>query len=814
MIKQYLKITIRNLTKQKRLAFINIFGLSIGLACSALFLLYAVNEFSFDRFHKNAKNIYRVYEWTQGRPGSEAQGDAGLYMPLGPAMKHDFPDVENYVRFQAAWDKKFVKTSDRTIQLPVAFADPQIFTVFTFKLVFGDPANALANQRSVVLTKRKAIELFGTTDILGKTLEIKIEDKFEPFIITAIAENIPSNSSIRFDILLDFDYLQTTGFGKMAVNNWNFSGFQNYVLLRQGSSLVNDQPRLADFRKKYFPDEGAQLKQYGVWDGKSAFPVSFRLQPVRNIHTTLTIRDSPGEGHIDTKTIWILLSIAAGVLLIACINFTTLAIGRSAGRLKEIGVRKVLGGNRKKLVFQFLTESLLLSIFSLLLGLVIAQILLPFFNQIAGKELAFSFSQYPKLIGFFTGIAILAGVLAGMYPALILSGFKPVESLKRKIKLRGSNVFTNSLVSIQFILSIALIASTIIILQQLHFMRSKNPGFNKENIVVIDANGTDAKKIYPLFKQAVSSNSHIIGITGSDVALGEEGYNSSGFEYNGNQHQALHYKTTPDYIKVTGMQLIAGRDFNPLIASDTLNSVVVNEALGTDLGLTNEKILGVRLKGYLADEKRTPVIIGVVKNFNYFSLKQQVKPILFSQPGDIVPSKFFVRIIPEDAAIALQALDRAWKNIVADIPLKYSFLDDNLDNFYKTEIKLSDIVGWAGGISIFLACLGLFGLAALSAANRTKEIGIRKVLGAPSRVIVQLLSRDFLRLVTIALLIAAPLAWYFMNKWLQDYAYRMRIQWWVFVVTGLGALLLAVATVSLQAIRAANTNPVKSLRTE
>ena len=810
MIKHYFNIAIRSLFRQKVLAFINVFGLSAGLACFTLFLLYAVNEFTFDRFHKNAKDIYRVYEWTQGQAGQEAQGDAGLYMPLGPAMKHNFPDVENYVRFQSALDKKFVKTSDLITQIPVAFADPQIFTVFSFKLLSGSPITALSEQGNVVLTKSKAIDLFGTTDVLGKTLEIKIEDKFEPFTITAVAEDIPSNSSIRFDILLSFDYLQITGFGKMAVNNWNFSGFQNYILLRHGSSLINDPQRLSKFRKKYFPDEEAQLKQYGGWDGKSPYPVSFKLQAVRDIHTTLNIRDSLGE-HIDTKTVWMLLSIATGILLIACINFTTLAIGRSAGRLKEIGLRKVLGANRKKLIFQFLAESLLLSVFSLLLGLVMAQMLLPYFNQLAGKELVFSFTQYPELIGFFVGISILAGILSGIYPSLILSGFNPVESLKRKIKLGGFNIFTNSLVSVQFALSIALIISTVIILQQLNFMRSKNPGFNKENIVVIDADGTDAKKIYPLFKQQASSNSPILGITASDIALGEEGYNSSGFEYNGKHEQAFHYKTSSDYIKVTGIQLISGRDFNPLIASDTINSVIVNESLVTDLGLTNEKILGFRLKGYSAND---PEVIGVVKNFNYFSLKQEVKPMLFSQPGDLVPSKFFVRIKPGDPAIALEVLNRTWKNIVADVPFKYDFLDDNLNNFYRSEIRLSGIIGWAAGISIFLACLGLFGLTALSAANRTKEMGIRKVLGASVRIIVQLISKDFLRLVTIALLIAAPLAWYFMNKWLQDYAYRIRIQWWVFAISGLGALLIALVTVSLQAIKTANTNPVKSLRTE
>jgi putative ABC transport system permease protein len=813
MIRQYLKIAVRSLTRQKVLAFINVFGLSVGLACFMLFLLYAVNEFSFDRFHKNAKNIYRVYEWTQGQTGQEAHSDAGLYMPLGPAMKRDFPDVENYVRFQGAWDNKFVRTTDHAIQMPVAFADPQIFSVFSFKLVFGDPATALADQRNVVLTKNKAIDLFGTIDVVGKNLEIKVEDKFEPFTISAVADNMPSNSSIRFDVLLSFDYLQATALGKMAVNNWSFSGFQNYVLLKQGSSLVNDPQRLFNFRKKYFPDEAAQLKQYGAWDGKSAYPVNFKLQPLRDIHTTLNIRDT-GEGHMDTKSIWMLLSIATGVLLIACINFTTLAIGRSAGRLKEIGLRKALGGNRTKLIFQFLTESVLLSLFSLLIGLALAQVLLPYFNHLAGKELAFSLTQYPELIILFAVIGILAGVLAGLYPSLILSRFGPVESLKQKIKLGGSNIFTNSLVSIQFALSIALVISTVVILQQLNFMRSKNPGFNKDNIVVIDADGTDARKVYAMFKQYVSSNSHIIGITASNVALGEEGYNSSGFEYNGKQEQALHYQTGSDYIKVTGMQLIAGRDFNSEVASDTVNAVIINESLVTELGLTSEKALGLGLKGYFADERRTPVVIGVVKNFNYLSLKQQVKPILFSQPGDLVPSKFLVRIKPGDPAIAIEVLNNTWKKLVADIPMKYSFLDDNLNNFYQSEIRLSGIVGWAGGISIFLACLGLFGLTALTVANRTKEIGIRKVLGASATVIVQLLSKHFLKLVMIALLMAAPIAWYFMNKWLEDYAYRIHIHSWVFVITGLGAMLLAFATVSLQTIRTANANPVKSLRTE
>ncbi len=813
MLIHYIKIAFRNLAAQKVLAFINVVGLSIGLACFSLFLLYAVNEFSFDRFHKNADNIYRVYEWTEGMPGMDNHGDAGLYMPLGPAMKQDFHDVDNYVRYQKSWDEKFIKVNNTSARVPVAFADAQFFTVFSFKLLLGDPVSALKDQHNVVITKDKALQLFGETNVVGKIVQIKADENFEPFTISAVAENVPANSSIQFDVLLSFDYLQTTSFGKDAVNNWRYSGFQTYIQLSNKSKLANDRSRLAQFRQKYFPDEKTEFKKEGIWNGKAVFPVSFRLQPLPDIHRNLKI-NAGGETGIDSKYIWILLSIAVGILLIACINFTTLAIGRSAGRAKEIGIRKVIGSRRKQLIFQFFTESLVLSIFSAILAQLIAQLLLPYFNQLSEKKISFSFSLYPQLIWLFAVLILLVGILAGSYPALVLSRFRPIEVLKNKIKLGGSNILTKSLVTVQFVLSIGLIICTIIILQQLNYMRSKYPGFNKENVVVVDANGTEARKIYPLFKQALYTQSQVIGATSSDIGLGEEGYNSSGFEYNGKHEQIFRYSTGSNYIKVMGMQLLAGRNFDPRIASDSINSVIVNEALVKDLGLTNEKILGLKLKGYSAQEDRTPIVIGVVKNFNFLPLSQEVKALLFSQPSDLQPLKFFVRIKPGNPAPALDVLKKTWATVVPDIPFQYSFLDEKLDNFYKSEARWGNIVGWAGGISIFLACLGLFGLAALTAANRTKEIGIRKVLGASVPVIVQLLSKDFLKLVMIALLIATPLAWYFMNKWLQDYAYRINIHWGVFAITGFVALIIAFLTISFQAIKTAIANPVKSLRTE
>ena len=810
MLKNYFKTAWRNLKKQKTLSFINVFGLSVGLACIGLCILYAVNEFSFDRFHKNVANIYRVYEWTEGLKGSEPGGDGALYTPLGPAMKRDLPEVENYVRIYGSWDEKFIRAGNTTIRMPLTFTDPQLFSVFSFQLLSGNPLSVLRNHRDAVISKDRALQLFGQTNVIGKTVEIKVEDKFEPFIISGVAKNIPANSTIQFNVLLSYEYFETTRSGKGSVNNWQYSGFQNYVQIRSGSQLPNESVKLARFREKYFPNEKSEFKQEGQWDGKGPFPVRFRLQPLRDIHFNPKIK-AGAERSLDKKYIWILLSIAAGLLLIACINFTTLAIGRSAGRAKEVGVRKVIGSNKKKLIFQFLTEALLLSFLSGAIGLLLLQLLLPYFNQLSGKQLHFSVTEYPELSWLYLGTVLFAGFLAGIYPALVFSSLKPIEVLKNKLRLGGSNFFTKSLVSFQFILSIGLIISTIIILKQLNYMRSKNPGFNKDNVVVINAEGTDSRKIYPLFRQALTGYEQVSGVTGSNMGFGE-GASSSGFDYNGKHEQAFNFLADHDYLKVLGMQLLAGRNFDSKIVADTVNSVIVNEAMVRDLSLSNEKILGLKLGGY--SSKYTPIVIGVVRDYNFLPVRQEITAILFRQPSVFAPSKYYVRIKPGNPGPALDVIRKTWSSLVTDIPIQYSFLDNDLDQLYKTEAKWSGIVGWAGSISIILACLGLFGLSALTAANRTKEIGIRKIMGASTSSIVELLSKDFLKLVIISLTIASPIVWWLMNRWLQDFAYRVPISWWVFPFVGICAIAIALLTVGFQAIRAAIANPVQSLRTE
>ncbi|HEV3251976.1 MAG TPA: FtsX-like permease family protein, partial [Puia sp.] len=541
------------------------------------------------------------------------------------------------------------------------------------------------------------------------------------------------------------------------------NSFMTLVQLKPGSKLANDNKLLADFRHEHFPKG---LSSGGGYD----------LEPLVDMHTNpklVGIKISP----VDPKSIWILLSIAAGVLLIACINFTTLSIGRSASRAKEVGVRKVIGGSKKALMLQFLSESLLLAFLSTMIGLILANLLLPYFNRYSGRELSFSIARFPQLTGLIAGLVLIVGLLSGCYPALILSGFNAVEVLKAKIKLGGANLFTKALVTFQFVLSAGLTISAIIIIQQLNYMQSRNPGFEKENVIQIKALGVaNTKQIFPTLKQELSGYPQIVRTASTDNGLGErEGWSGTGFDYNGKSINITQFYVDPDYIPTLGMHLLAGRNFDPAIASDTVNAVIINEATMNELGWTLENSIGKHLEGYGNFGVKAPTVIGIVRDFNFQDLTHPVEPMMFHQfaASRTNPWHFFVRIRPGDPSKALAFIQAAWKKIAPDYPLKYNFLDEDLDRFFKSEARLSKIIGWAGGIAIFLACLGLLGLAALAVVNRTKEIGIRKVLGASVSSIIGLLSKDFLRLVVVAFVIATPIAWWLMTEWLQEYAYRI-----------------------------------------
>lgn len=808
MLSNHLTIALRALWKNKAIAAINVFGLSVGLACFALFLLHVVDEFSFNRFHAKADRLFAVYLREGEIDGEPARKNNYHPMPLGPALQADLPDVERFARLQGLGET-FLRSPQGVMKERVGFTDPAFFEMFSFPLLYGNTASALASPNSVVLTEKMARKLFNESNPVGKTLEIKVEDNFEPFVVSAVAKDVPSNSSVRFGILLPFTRFAATQEGKRSANHWHRFSMQTFVELRPGSGLDHDNARLAQFYLKYYPDGEKELRAQGRWT-KSEPPWTYGLLPIRALH------HDPDLG-VNPAFALILLAIGAVILLIACINFTTLAIGRAAGRAREIGVRKVIGASRGQLSRQFLTEALLLSGISTAAGVGLAVTLLPVFNRLADKNLQFDFAQFPELWGLIPALALLVGGLAGGYPAFVLSGFSPVKTLRSTLKIGGENWFTRSLVTFQFVLSVGLMACTFIMLRQLDFLRTKNPGFDKENVVVVNAEGaTDPAALFNRFRQTLDGRAEVLGISGSDAALGaNSGWSTSSFFYQEKNKQIFEYYIDEQYLKVLHLDLLAGRNFDPAVTADSVTSVILNESAVRDFGWTNESAIGQVLTGYNEQvPSRNPVVIGVVKDYNFRSLRDKVSPMMFTHFKDRTPLQYFVRIAPGDPGPALDHLKSAWANAEPVLPFRYVFLDENLQQFYEPEARLSQIIGLAGGLAILLACLGLFGLTALATVNRIKEIGIRKVLGASLSGVVALLSKDFLKLVLLAILIASPLAWWVMNRWLQDFAYRIDVRWWMFALAGALAVGIAFLTVSFQSLKAALANPVKSLRSE
>jgi len=819
MFKNYFKAAWRNLQTQKAFTVINVLGLSVGIACCILLLLYTSYEFNFDKFNKNAANIYRPYGWDRLNGGNSPFGytdvDGNSAATLGEAMKQELPDVVNYTNLQLPSEENLARYQSSVFRLKLTYTDPSFFSVFTFPLKYGNAAISLHNVNDIVLTESRALQIFGDADAVGKIVEIKIGADFQPFRVSAVAKEPPSNSTIQFDVLGNFQFAQAHK-NEIMGPNWHPIVRQTYVQLRPQSKLAGDPKRLSQFIQKYDPNFVARTKDYvasmksaGINWNETELPVSFRLQPLLSIHTDIsfTAWGFTDYGKVDPKVIWILLSIAFGILLIACINFTTLAIGRSAARAKEVGVRKVIGAGRKQVIFQFLTESFLLSVVSAALGLSFVTLALPFYSRLAGIRIDPSFLLYPKIFLSLIAVILATGFLAGSYPAFVLSTFRPIEVLKNKIRVGGSNLFTKSLVTLQFALSIALIIATVVILQQTRYLVNKTPGFDKQNVVVIDASQTDPNKIFPVFKQTALLTPGVVGVTSAIAGLGV-GQDFLGFSDNTLSADINIIDT--DYLKVLGMRLIAGRNLQAS-SGNSLKPVIINETMMRYFGWAPHTAIGKEIENF---QGGTVIVTGVVGDFNYRPLSEKIKNQVFETSLDKGYKYFYVRVSPGNPKKVLAALQKVWSSVVPGVPMKYSFLDDDVNNYYKSEQTWSSIVGCAGGISIFLACLGLFGLAALVVVNRTKETGIRKVLGASVADIISLLSKGFVKLIVIAFLIASPVAYYFMHQWLETYANRISINYWIFGGAGAGVILVALLVISFHAIKAAVANPVNSLRSE
>ncbi|MEI9807065.1 MAG: ABC transporter permease [Bacteroidota bacterium] len=790
MIKNYLKVAWRNLMKNKVFSFINILGLTIGITVCMMIFLFIMNEFSFDTFHKQKKNIYRVmrgYDATKNRV-------AYLSGPYATALLNDFPgEIKKAVRVMPSNGLvSFNNISFNEKKLYIADAD--FFTLFSFPLVKGDPATALKDPASVVLTETTARKYFGKQDPMGKVIEM---DKGRQLKVTGIAKDVPSNSHLDFDLVMPLSNYFNAEWFNVWMNNNNFT----YVLLDEHTNKAQVEKRFPQFMDKYLAKDMARIGAH--------FDIA--LTPLTDIYfEPTTAFDNVKHG--DKKVVYIFLSIAAFILLIACINFMNLSTIRAVERSKEVGLRKVMGALRNHLVWQFIGESLLLTLISCVLSVGLLQLLMPVYSQLLGYELTVSWNA--ALIWLFLAAVILVvGFLAGSYPAFFLSAFSPIQALKGKLRLgKGGSLFRQGLVVVQFSISVLLIIGTIIITNQMKYVKEKELGYNKEHSIIVPIDNNELYDHRVTFKNELEAKGNIVSVS---LMSGEPGgfFDMHTFEAEG---QAGVWKSRTEfadfeYVKTLGLKMIAGRDFSPQYATDTTDAVLINRTAAVNLGFTPEQAIGKWLKNTNRDQTKRKVI-GVVEDFNFLSLKEKMDALVISPSEDRRVA--VIKIKPGNIPAALATVKEIYSKVAPAYPFEYNFLDQKFDTLYKADIRQQTILGIFSGLAIFIACLGLFGLASFTAAKRTKEIGVRKVLGSSTQNIVMLLSKDLLRPVLIAALIAIPAGYYAMNNWLQNFAYRTPLHWWIFAAAAAVTLGIALFTVGLKAMRAAVVNPVKSLRTE
>lgn len=803
MFKNYLKVALRYLKSHKGYTTINVLGLAVGIACCILIMLFVKSEWSFDRFHSKSDRIYRA--WMEEHYQGEIFRNTITPIPLVPVLQGGLPEVEAACRISG--NSTAVKYGNNTFNDPVALVDSNFFSVFDFALKEGNAKNPFPNSSSLIITERTAKKYFGNASAIGKNLEIDLTKGKFLFTVTGVVKNPPLESSLQFEMLIPFSNAPKVWSERAITSAWSSVVVESYFLLRKGTDVAavnNKISKIMDplVAKTYKPGE------YLV-----------RMQPLKDIHFNSTLPADVAKPS-DPKYAYILATIGLLILLIACINFVTLSVGRSATRALEVGVRKVLGAERRELIRQFWGEALLLTVMSTLIGIGLALLFQKPFNQLANRELVLSVNMFTVL--FCVTLIAIIGLLAGIYPAFVLSGFRPIEVLKGKLKAENIGFFRKALIVGQFVASIVMIIGTFSVGQQLNYLRSKDLGYNKEHIIIVPTNLSrkEGNKLANLYKSAIEKNPQVVAATTSLYSMAEYGWMSLGYVDEKEVFRQFKFNAIDaDFVPALGLKVIAGRSFSKDNPTDS-NFVLVNEAYVKAFGLKDP--VGSKMPGQY-DHR----ILGVVKDFHTESLHNPITPAvmalkpdsIFARSSDITfnfspEPRLSIRFKKGDLQQQIAFLKSTWKSIAGDVDFEYRFLDDALSTAYEQEQRLGKMVKYASFLSVFIACMGLFGLATLVVVRRTKEIGIRKVLGADVSRIVLLLSKDFVLLVVIASVIAFPVAWWALNKWLQDFAYRIDVPWLAFIGAALLALIIALITVSMQAIKAALANPVKSLRTE
>lgn len=796
MLRNYFKIALRSLLKNRLFTFVNLSGLSVGIVACLLISLYVLHELSYDTFHEKGDRIYRVV--TDIKTPTETIHPDITSGPMAPALKQNFPEVEAYTRLWAR-TAVFAHEDQKFQENRIYMADSTVFDVFTFPLLQGDARTALKAPFSAVLTQKTAKKYFGEENPMGQTL--RMEGKF-PVKVTGVLKDIPETSHIPFDMLLSMSTL-TRELQPNVDQQWSNFAFYSYLLLKKNTDAQRLEAKIPALLDRLVGKELAQFQMH----------YTLRLQPLQDIYLK-SDRGAPEQGSL--KNVYIFSVIAAFILLLACINFINLTIARASERAKEVGVRKVVGAERQQLTFQFLSEYVLLSSMAFIVAVLLSELILPLFNEFSGKTILTSTLTHPTFWLILLMLAVIVGLLAGLYPALVLSGMKAITVLKGRFATsRQGLILRKSLVVFQFVISVSLIVSTLVVYTQLNYMRGQSLGFAKDQMLVLNLNdpGYLDRHSESLLRQ-LGNVAGVESVTQSSSVPGSGAQGAyTNLENKSGDMQAANmdlYSIDYTFLKQYQIPLLAGRLFSRDYATDSTEALIVNEAAVKNFGYASPtQIIGKKFDQW----GRKGRIIGVVKNFHSASLREAITAATFRiNPHEC--QQISIKVKAAQLPSTLATLKTVWERAVPDRPFDYFFIDQSFNDKYKGEEQFGRLFIYFASIAIFIACLGLIGLTSYATFQRTKEIGVRKVLGASSFQITALLSREFIKLVLIAILIASPLAWYVMNRWLEDFHYRAALPWWTFPTAGILALGIAILTVSSLTLKAATANPVKSLKTE
>ena len=804
MFKNYIKIAWRNLIKDKTFTGLNIFGLSIAFAAAILLSIASVYELSFDNFHENKDRLFISYFISQTPEGAKATITQPLAM--APTLKEEVPGIKYTSRYREAYN--LVKKGEKELLLDVAFLDNDYFKMFSFPIRYGTKNNLLEHQNSVVVTAESAKKIFGEISVIGKTLDIQMGGQLKPFVVSAVLKDLPKNTNDKFNIAVSIENMPDY---QENLSEWGNRNHHVYVQLENGVAVTNFEKNAQKFTNLHFKGDIEDAERDGAQPNTEGNFKKLKLMPITDWHF-VKIKNHLFE--VSRNYPYLIFGIGMLIILIASVNFINMSIARSTKRLKEIGMRKTLGAAKAQLFIQFWAESVFIFLTSAIIGLLISLLVADPFQSLFRVPAEFSSIINPSMIlGFLLILAIIT-LIAGGYPALLLSKLKTIQSLKGKLDMSGKNRLRNVLMVFQFSIAILLVTGTLVLWQQLHYMQNKNLGFNKEQVIAFPLNGKkSARESLKLLRNELQDNPSIVSISGADNILGIDATGSRfesqiGFEYQGRNINTNVLAVDYDYIKTLDLKLKEGRDFNRNFATDSL-SLIINESMAKLL--QEEEPLNKMIP---IDDNRNYKIIGVLKDYNFQDLNREIAPLTISVDPNWDLYYAYIKVAPNTASQTYDVIKDAWANIEPNAEFAASFLDENIDRTFRNEKRLTRMITSGSIIAIILSCIGLFAMSILVVTQRTKEIGVRKIVGAGVTNITLLLTKDFLILVGIAFVIATPIAWYFTNEWLQNYVFRIELSLWFFIAAGVLSLLIAVATISFRTVKAALQNPVKSLRTE